>query len=87
MLKSLVTLLPEPEAKGTPDTLDFKGASQKIQSPLLEFVSPIHAQSLCFWGDEQTYDHVELDYGQSVRLKTKGDSPFIGKIYVMLAGV
>ncbi len=48
-------------------------------SPLADYVAPSHAESLCFWGEEDQYEHVEIEYGQSVRLKTKGDSPFIGK--------
>lgn len=68
----------ESEAKGIADILDFQEVSRRLHSPLAKFVPPQHAHSLCFWADEQTYDHVELAFGQAVRLKTKGDSPFIG---------
>lgn len=52
---------------------------RRIQTALSDFVPPAHAGTLCFWGEESTYDHVEIDYGQGVRLKTKGDSPFLGE--------
>ena len=68
----------ESEARGTADILDFQEVNRRLHSPLAEFVSPQHAQTLCFWAEEETYDHVELGFGQAVRLKTKGDSPFIG---------
>ena len=66
------------EAKGTPDTLDFAEVQHRLQSPLSEFVRPFHSQTLCLWGDEAAYNHVELEHGGAVRLKTKGNSPFIG---------
>lgn len=66
------------EAKGTPDTLDFAEIQRRIDSPLSKFVQPSHSQTLCLWGEEATYNHVELDYGGPVRLKTKGNTPFIG---------
>ena len=36
-----------------------------------------HAQCIAFWGDETTYDHINLAIGQQVRLKTEGNSPII----------
>ena len=74
-----VFLCVESEANGTPDILDFAEVSRRIQTALVDFVPPAHAGTLCFWGEESTYDHVEVDYGQGVRLKTKGDSPFLRK--------
>ena len=71
--------LVETEAKGTPDILDFAEVRRRMQTALADFVPPAHAGTLCFWGKESTYDHVEIDYGQGVRLKTKGDSPFLGE--------
>ena len=68
------------EAKGTPDILDFGELSQRIQSPLGGLVPPLHAQTLCFWGEEQVYEHVEMDFRQPVRLKTRGDCPLIGRL-------
>lgn len=65
------------EAKGTPDVLDFKEVEARLRSPLSDFVAPGHAHTLCLWGEEGVYDHVEAEVGQTVRLKTKGDAPFI----------
>ena len=73
----------ETEAKGTPDTLDFAEVQRRLDSPLAGFVRPSHAQTLCLWGEESSYSHVELEYGGAVRLKTKGNSPFIGK-YILI---
>lgn len=50
-----------------------------MNSEVADMEKASHAQSLCFWGDAEGYGHVECDYGQGVRLKTKGDSVFIGK--------
>ena len=61
--------------------------NRRLHSPLAEFVSSQHAQTLCFWAEEETYDHVELGFGQAVRLKTKGDSPFIGNINFVVCSV
>ncbi len=77
----------EPEAKGTPDLLTYEELKRRVQSSLADYVAPSHAQSLCFWGEEEQYDHVEIEYGQPVRLKTKGDSPFIGKSTISVATV
>lgn len=77
----------ESEAKGTADILDFQEVNKRLHSPLAEFVSSQHAQTLCFWAEEETYDHVELGFGQAVRLKTKGDSPFIGNINFVMCSV
>ena len=72
-------LCTESEMKGTPDVLSFQELCQRLHVPgLTELVQPSHAQTLCFWGEEQAYVHVELQFGQTVRLKTLGDSPFIG---------
>ena len=73
-----IYFITETEAKGTPDVLSFLEVQHRLQSPLSEFVKPSHSQTLCLWGEEATYNHVELDYGGPIRLKTKGNSPFIG---------
>ena len=79
---SIYFLVTENEAKGTPDILDFAEVRRRIQTTLADFVPPAHAGTLCLWGEESTYDHVEVDYGQAVRLKTKGDSPFLGEHFL-----
>ena len=68
----------EVEAKGQHDILDYSEVCQRIKCRISDLVKPGHARCISFWGAEETYDHVEFDVGQSVRLKTKGDSPFIG---------
>ena len=73
-----MVLIVETESKGTPDTLDFAEVQRRLQSPLAEFVKPSHSQTVCLWGEESAYNHVELEYGGVVRLKTRGNSPFIG---------
>jgi hypothetical protein len=65
-------------AKVTPDTLTFDEVVMKITSKVSELERAGHAHSLCLWGDEETYNHVECHYGQMIRLKTLGDSSFIG---------
>ncbi len=67
------------EKKGTTDTLNFGEVQSRLSTPLAEFVRPSHAQTLCLWGEEGVYNHVELESRGNVRLKTKGDSPFIGR--------
>ena len=57
----------------------YQKVCQLTHSPLSDMVTPAHAGELCLWGDEGTYDHVEIEYGQQIRLKTRGNSPFIGK--------
>jgi hypothetical protein len=68
------------EAKGQHDILDYSEVCQRIKCRISDLVKPGHARCISFWGAEETYDHVEFDVGQSVRLKTKGDSPFIDSI-------
>ena len=63
----------------TPDTLTFDEICQKVKSELCELEKAGHAHSLCFWGGDDNYSHVECEYGQAIRLKTAGDSVFIGK--------
>ena len=64
--------------KRSPDTVTFDQASGILKCGLTDFVAPSHAQSLCVWGEESVYGHVEVEFGQSVRLKTRGDSCLIG---------
>ena len=70
----------EVEEKETADTLTFGEVQTRVASALGDFVQPSHSQTLCLWGEESTYNHVELEYATPVRLKTKGNSPFIGKV-------
>ena len=65
--------------KDTPDLLKYKEVVDRVESPLVAMETPKHSQMVCFWGEEDTYGHVECEYGQGVRLKTRGDSVLIGR--------
>ena len=49
-----------------------------IGGKMAEFVPPLHANWLIVWGDEKDHDQMEVEFGDQVRLKTRGDSPLIG---------
>lgn len=76
--QSLVLHSAETQAKGHHDILDYAEVCRRLHCQLTDLVRPDHSQCVVLWGDEGTYDHVELEVGQPVRVKTKGDSPFIG---------
>ena len=59
--------------------LTFAQVCERVKSDLVAMETASHAQSLCFWGEEDDYNHVECEAGQRVRLKTRGDSILIGK--------
>lgn len=71
----------ETEAKGSSDILDYSEVCRRLSSPLKEFVPAAHAHTLCLWGEERVFDHIELGHGQQVRLKTKGDSVLLGELW------
>ena len=64
--------------KSASDVLSFQDVCQSLPPLLVKLFPAAHSHTLCFLGDEETYDHLDLLFGQSVRLKTKGDSLFIG---------
>ncbi|XP_019858664.1 PREDICTED: arpin-like [Amphimedon queenslandica] len=64
-------------AKGTPDTLSYAEVCERVHSDLVGFETASHSQSICFWGENESYDHVECSPGQRIRLKTRGDSLLI----------
>ena len=64
--------------KGTSDLLTHDEVIKRVHSPLVDYETPSHAHSLCLWGEDDVYSSVECEYGQGVRLKTRGDSIFIG---------
>lgn len=72
------------QAIGTPDVLDYQQVKERLQSPLMTLVTPAHAHTICFWAEEETYEHVDLEFGQAVRLKTRGDCPLIGEHLFLL---
>ncbi len=71
------------EEKEAADTLNFSQVQSRLASALANFVTPSHSQTLCLWGAESSYNHVELEHGTPVRLKTKGNSLFIGRRTVL----
>ena len=66
------------EAKGSHDILGYGEVCKRLQCTLTGLIKVDHAQCIAFWGDETTYDHINLAIGQQVRLKTEGNSPIIG---------
>lgn len=65
------------ETKSASDALSFQDVCQCLPPSLVKLFPAAHSHALCFLGDEDTYDHLDLQYGQPVRLKTKGNSLFI----------
>ena len=63
----------------TADTVDYKAVVSLLECSLTPLVSPSHSGELCLWGEEETYSHVEVEYGQPIRVKTRGNSPLIGQ--------
>lgn len=71
----------EVEAKGDSDLLTPEALKGLVNKPellqLTESLTP--AQTVAFWIPEAEMEVMELELGARVRLKTLGDSPFIGK--------
>ena len=79
-MHNLVLCSAETQAKGQHDILDYGEVCRRLHCKLTDLVRAEHSQCVVLWGEEEAYDHVELEFGQPVRLKTKGDSPFIGNV-------
>ena len=69
----------ESEAKGIHDIMSYQDVKSTFSGKLAEFITPQHANWLVVWGEEKDHDHVELEFGDQVRLKTRGDCPLIGE--------
>ncbi|XP_054475299.1 arpin [Anoplopoma fimbria] len=67
------------EAKGESDRLSEEQLSATVNKAELLKITDKHRPSgtLAFWYPESQMDQTELETGQDVRLKTRGDSPFI----------
>uniref|UniRef100_A0A672ZD04 Arpin n=1 Tax=Sphaeramia orbicularis TaxID=375764 RepID=A0A672ZD04_9TELE len=67
------------EAKGESDRLSEEQLSALVNQPELVRVTDRYrpAGTWAFWYPESEMDRTELEAGQEVRLKTRGDSPFI----------
>lgn len=68
------------ETKVTADTVDYQKVVDLLNSRLSPLVRPTHAGELCLWAEEDAYNHVEIEYGQHIRLKTRGNSPLIDSL-------
>nr|Q1LWJ6.1 RecName: Full=Arpin [Danio rerio] len=67
------------EAKGETDCLDERQLREIVNKEQLVKVTIKHCprEAFAFWISEAEMDKTELEPGQEVRLKTKGDGPFI----------
>lgn len=67
------------EAKGESDRLSEEQLSVIVNKAELVKITDKHrpSGSLAFWYPESEMDQTELETGQDVRLKTRGNSPFI----------
>ncbi len=74
-------------AKGQSDHLTVTDLQQKVNIPEVTALQkdPAAAGCVTFWLQETTAGSLELDDGDRVRIKTKGDSPFIGMYYIILS--
>lgn len=71
--------LAEVEAKGETDCLDERQLSDIVNKDQLVKMTAKHCpgQAFAFWITEVEMNKTELEQGQDIRLKTKGDGPFI----------
>lgn len=69
------------EAKGETDCLNERQLSDIVNKDQLVKITAKHcpSQAIAFWISEAELLKTELEPGQEVRLKTKGDGPFICK--------
>lgn len=69
----------EVEAKGESDILSESQLSAMVNKPELIKITHKHgpAGTWAFWYPESEMDKTELQTGQEVRLKTRGNGPFI----------
>lgn len=69
------------EAKGDSDRLTLEALKGLVNKPellaLTDSLTP--AETVAFWMPESEMEAMELELGAGVRLKTRGDSPFLGE--------
>ncbi|XP_070762840.1 arpin [Enoplosus armatus] len=70
------------EAKGQSDRLSEEQLSKAVNKAELVKITDKHRPSgtWAFWFPESEMDRTELETGQDVRLKTRGNSPFISSL-------
>ncbi|KAM9066314.1 arpin isoform 3-T3 [Sarcophilus harrisii] len=76
------------EAKGDTDRLSPTELKGLVEKPELVAVTKCHTpdQALAFWIPETEMEKIELELGAELRLKTRGDGPFIGSLAKLEAG-
>ncbi|XP_028906630.1 arpin [Ornithorhynchus anatinus] len=76
------------EAKGTTDRLSPVELKGLVEKPDLLELTKGHTpdQAVAFWILETDMEKMELELGEEVRLKTRGDGPFIGSLAKVEAG-
>lgn len=71
----------EVDAKGETDRLTPEALKELVNKPellaLTESLTP--EQTVAFWMPESEMEALELELGAGVRLKTRGDGPFLGE--------
>lgn len=74
----------ELEAKGESDRLTEEQLKGIVNKKELLSITQKHCpnQAFAFWILEAELEKTELEIGQDIRLKTKGDGPFICKCYL-----
>lgn len=73
--------VPEIEAKGATDKLSEEEVQTLINKPQLTKITDKHGAPglLALWLDEATVAGIEFESGDTVRVKTRGDGPFVGR--------
>uniref|UniRef100_A0A8C0GXL5 Arpin n=1 Tax=Chelonoidis abingdonii TaxID=106734 RepID=A0A8C0GXL5_CHEAB len=76
------------EAKGDTDRLSPEELKGLVNKPELLSVTERHtpSQAVAFWLLETELEKMELELGTEIRLKTRGDSPFIFSLAKLHAG-
>ncbi|ELW62809.1 arpin isoform X2 [Tupaia chinensis] len=76
------------EAKGATDSLTLEALKVLVNKPellvLTESLTPEH--TVAFWISESEMEAMELELGTGVRLKTRGDGPFLDSLARLEAG-
>nr|XP_020765000.1 arpin isoform X1 [Odocoileus virginianus texanus] len=76
------------EAKGDSDRLTLEALKGLVNKPellaLTDSLTP--AETVAFWMPESEMEAMELELGAGVRLKTRGDSPFLDSLAKLEAG-
>ena len=83
IVNTVFDLQTEAEAKGEHDIMSCQDVKRAIAGKMADFVPPLHVNWLVVWGEEKDHDNMEVEFGDQVRLKTRGDSPLISTNFVL----